>query len=102
MRYSKIVGLVGIAVFALTGMLSAAAFALPSLLPETGLVMSGSGGEDKFVTLAGTEVKCTGMTMEAKFAAKSNLTPFHLSLTGCTSPTLAGAKRSEEHTSELQ
>jgi hypothetical protein len=92
MRQRKVAGLLGIAAFILAVMLSSAALALPSLLPETGLTITASGGEGKYVTLAGTELSCKGSTAEVKFAAKTNLAPIHISLTGCTSPTLGGAK----------
>jgi hypothetical protein len=93
MNKVKQLGLLVLAVCALGAVMASSAFAaLPTILPGTGLTISGSGGEGTLRTLAGTEVVCTGNTAEVKFAANTNLAPVHISFTACKSPTLGGAK----------
>ena len=92
MNKVKQLGLLVLAVCALGAVMASSAFALPALLPETGLTVLASGVEAKLVTLSGTEVLCKTGISELKFAAKSNLAPVHITFGGCTSPTLGGAK----------
>jgi hypothetical protein len=59
----KTLGLALVAVFALSAVVASAASAQKiTVSPQTNVTLTGTGGEQKFVTGSGAEVKCAGVT----------------------------------------
>jgi hypothetical protein len=62
-RNLKTIGLALVAVFALSAVVASAASAQKiTTLGQSNVTLTGSGGEQKFVTGSGSEIKCTGVT----------------------------------------
>ena len=93
MQRFKILGLVLMAVFALSAVVSATASAeLPVILTKAKVVAGAvkfkgtNTTTTKLVKLNGSEVSCSGNTVEGEFEAKKPLGLFHIHFTGCKGP----------------
>ena len=85
MRRLKIIGVAALAVFALTAIASATAFALPTLNPNTAVSFTGTSGIGKLEVLGSSLlVECKKNADEGSFAAGTVLGPFHIKFSECT------------------
>ena len=85
MRQVKLLGLMLVAVFAVTVAFSATAFALPSILPELVQEYTGKApGTTLLQVLGGAlEVECTGATGSGTTEKSTPLGSFHITFGGC-------------------
>lgn len=87
MRYLQSYCTVLAATCALCAAMSASAFALPTLLPETVTSWSGKNiGETEVIRADGDAYRCSGLTQEDTVDTNRHLGAFHLRLTGCGEP----------------
>ncbi|HEY4452288.1 MAG TPA: peptidylprolyl isomerase [Solirubrobacteraceae bacterium] len=85
MRRLKIIGVAALAVFAVTAMASATAFALPTLKPNTAVTFTGTSPVGKLEVLGSAlVVECEKNADEGSFAAETVLGPFHIKFSGCS------------------
>lgn len=83
MQRLKILGLALVAVFALSAVVSATAFALPVVLPEPEEKWTGESGKSLLETLGGARIKCVKDKSEGTIEAKKPLGLFHITFEEC-------------------
>jgi hypothetical protein len=89
MRRFRIIGLMLASLFIIGGVVSAMAFALPTLLNETGELAGVvkytdyTNAINRLTKLNGLELPCTSARSEGEFTKNSVLGPFHITFSAC-------------------